>query len=51
MPADGLTKALPKNKWSAFLDHLNLIERTGSGNHYPEVPLKELQEKLEQLTM
>jgi hypothetical protein len=23
MPADGLTKALPGNKWQAFLDHLN----------------------------
>jgi hypothetical protein len=46
MPADSLTKALPRNKWKAFLDHLKLVERTDNGN-YQEVALNELQEKLE----
>jgi hypothetical protein len=50
MPADGLTKALPGNKWQAFLDHLNLVERTDNGNHQ-EIALNELQEKLEQFTI
>jgi hypothetical protein len=50
MPADGLTKALPRNKWKAFLDHLKLVERTDNGNHQ-EVALNKLQEKLEQFTL
>jgi thioesterase domain-containing protein len=50
MPADGLTKALPRNKWQAFLNHLNLVERTDNGNHQ-EIALNELQEKLEQFTL
>ena len=28
MLADGLTKALPSNKWSTFLEHLRLVEST-----------------------
>jgi hypothetical protein len=50
MPADGLTKALQRNKWKAFLDQLNLVERTDNGNHQ-EVPLNEAEERLEQFTM
>jgi len=41
MPADGLTKALPGNKWKAFLDQLNLVERTDNGNNQ-EVSLNEV---------
>jgi hypothetical protein len=33
MPADGLTKALPRNKWGAFLNHLNLVKRTDRLNY------------------
>jgi hypothetical protein len=50
MPADGLTKALPKNKWSAFLNYLNLEERTDRLN-YQELSLSRLQGALELVTL
>jgi hypothetical protein len=50
MPADGLTKALPRNKWGAFLNHLNLVKRTDRPN-YQELSLNRLQEVLEVVTL
>jgi hypothetical protein len=50
MPADGLTKALPRNKWGAFLNHLNLVKRTDRPN-YQELSLNRLQEALEVVTL
>jgi hypothetical protein len=50
MPADGLTKALPRNKWGAFLNYLNLIKRTDRLN-YQELSLNRLQEALEVVTL
>jgi hypothetical protein len=50
MPADGLTKALPRNKWNTFLNYLNLVERTDRPN-YQELSLNRLQEALEVVTL
>lgn len=47
--ADGLTKALPYNKWNNFLKQLGLVEVR---NHEvtKEAPLEEIQRQLEDLT-
>lgn len=50
IPADGLTKALPGNKWKGFLDQLNLVERTDNGTYQEEL-LNKIQEEIERLAM
>jgi hypothetical protein len=50
MIADGLTKALPINKWTIFLDHLGLVDvrdRQVTNN----APLEEIQEQLDNLSL
>ena len=50
MIADGLTKALPINKWITFLDHLGLVEvRDWKATN--NVPLEEIQEQLDDLSL
>jgi hypothetical protein len=50
MPADSFTKVLPRNKWGAFLNHLNLVKRIDRLN-YQELLLNRLQEVLEVVTL
>jgi len=49
MMADGLTKALPSNKWEDFLNQLGLVERKETP--LKEITLEKLQEQLEGLIM
>ena len=48
MLADGLTKALPANKWEQFLTQLGLVERKG-GREKTTAHLEEIQSQIEEL--
>ena len=50
MIADGLTKALPANKWIKFLYHLGLVE-VRDQKVTRDAPLQEIQEQLDSLSL